>query len=671
MIYDVTPLQIIAAQKVRITFDPSKTTLTDVTAAIKKAGYTPDQPVKDKDDAPKPTGSFLGFANVLFFAVAAIALIVALAEQFGWLEGLLERVPAWVLALTALLGGWKVFVNVVRSSLKGKVISHTLMTVGVIASASAGLWTAALLIVFFMRFGDWLEDVTSERSRQALKELTSLQPQTARVVRNGKEIEVALEDVAEQEIVLVKPGEKIPVDGTIIEGSAPIDEAPITGESFPKDKTVGDIVYAASITQAGFIKVRADKVGQDTTFAHIIRLVEEAESQQAPVQKFADKFTGYYLPAILLFALATFFATGKITNAIAVLAVACACAITMATPVVVLASVGNAARKGLLIKGGLALEQLAKIDALVMDKTGTVTYGKPQLTDLICTGELSRIELLELVASVESRSEHPLARAIITAAEKEKVTVSEPETFEVIPGHGVIGTTNGITCIIGNRRLLAAKNIHITDSAEEEAQSLEQTGKTVFFVTVNQNLAGLIAVADQLRPEVAHALAELKHLGIGKIVMLTGDNSRVANAIASELKVEFKAELLPEDKIAVIQSLQQAGHKVMMIGDGVNDGPALVAADVGLGMGKSGSGVALEAADVILMRDDWSMVPTTLALGKRAARTIRQNLFFTALYNLIGVSAAFVGLLPPTWAAAGQMIPDVIIMLNAARLTRD
>lgn len=662
---------IIAAQKVRVTFDPKTTTLTDLATAIKKAGYTPEQTEKDEDEAQKTAGAGLGFANVLFFAVAAIALLAALAEQFGWLEGVLERVPPWVLGMTALVGGWKVFANVVRATLKGKVISHTLMTVGVIASGAAGLWTAALLIVFFMRFGDWLEDVTSERSRQALKELAGLQPQTARVVRNGKEVEVPVEDVSAQEIVLVKPGEKIPVDGTIVEGSAPIDEAPITGESFPKDKSVGDSVFAASIAQAGFIKVRADKVGQDTTFARIIKLVEEAESQQAPVQKFADKFTGYYLPAILIFALITYFTTGRIVNAIAVLAVACACAITMATPVVVLASVGNAARKGLLIKGGLALEQLARIDTLVMDKTGTLTYGKPQLTDLITIGDHQRDALLKLISSVESRSEHPLARAIVSAAEKEGVTITEPEKFEVVPGQGIRGTVSGVSCVVGNRKLLDAGNITVPESAEQQAQLLEREGKTVFFVAVQETLAGLVAVADQLRSEVVPALAELKRQGIRKIVMLTGDNSRVANAIASTLQVEFKAELMPEDKIAAIRTLQEAGHKVMMIGDGVNDGPALAAADVGLAMGQTGSGVALEAADVALMRDDWSMVPTTIALGRRAARTIRQNLFFTGLYNLVGVAAAFAGLLPPSWAAAGQIIPDVMIMLNSARLARD
>jgi P-type Cu+ transporter len=662
---------IIAAQKVRVTFDPTKTTLTDLTTAIKKAGYTPEETAKREEQAEKSAGGGLAFANVLFFFVAAIALLGALAEQFGWLEGVLERVPSWVLALSALLGGWKVFANVVRATLKGKVISHTLMTVGVIASAATGLWTAALLIVFFMRFGDWLEDVTSERSRQALKELAGLQPQTARVVRNGKEMELPVEDVALQEIVFVKPGEKIPVDGTIIEGSAPIDEAPITGESFPKDKSVGDPVFAASIAQAGFIKIRTDKVGQDTTFAHIIKLVEEAESQQAPVQKFADKFTTYYLPSILLFALVTYFTTGRVSNAIAVLAVACACAITMATPVVVLASVGNAAKKGLLVKGGLALEQLAKIDTIVMDKTGTLTYGKPQLTDLVPVGEHQRDALLKLVASVESRSEHPLAVAIVAAAEKEGILVGEPEKFEVVPGQGVGGTVSGVNCIVGNRKLLGARNINVPDSAEQQAQSLEVGGKTVFFVAVDEKLAALVAVADQLRTEVIPALAELKRLGMRKFVMLTGDNSRVANAIANTLQVEFKAELMPEDKISAIRLLQQAGHKVMMIGDGVNDGPALAAADVGLAMGQTGSGVALEAADVALMRDDWSMVPTTIALGKRAARTIRQNLFFTGLYNLVGVAAAFAGLLPPSWAAAGQIIPDVMIMLNSARLSRD
>lgn len=662
---------IVAAKKVRVVFEPHKTSVTDLTTAIKKAGYTPEQQAEQQESAQKTTTGGLAFANWLFFGVAVVAVLGALAEQFGWLEGVLERVPPWVLLLAVLAGGWKVFGNVVRATLKGKVISHTLMTVGVIASGAAGLWTAALLIVFFMRFGDWLEDVTSERSREALKELAGLQPLTARVLRDGKEVQVGVEDVMPNDIVAVKPGEKVPVDGTVIEGAAPVDEAPITGESFPKDKTVGDSVFAATIVHSGFLKIRADKVGKDTTFSRIIRLVEEAESQQAPVQKFADKFTAYYLPAILLFALVTYVATGQVANAIAVLVVACACAITMATPVVVLASVGNAARKGLLVKGGLALEQLARIDTLVMDKTGTLTYGKPELTNLSSYSQISEDDLLKTVASVEARSEHPLARAIISAAERKGLSLVEPERFDSIAGQGVHGIVSGASCTIGNRRLFAARSIALPPDAEQHAERLEEQGQTVFFIGLDDKFAGLVAVADQLRQEVIPALAELKRQGIKKTVMLTGDNARVARAIATHLGIEYRAELLPEQKITEIRALQELGHKVMMIGDGVNDGPALAAADVGLAMGKTGTGVALEAADVALMRDDWQMVPASINLGRRAARTIRQNLFFTGLYNLVGVAAAFAGLLPPTWAAAGQIIPDVMIMLNSARLSRD
>lgn len=544
------------------------------------------------------------------------------------------------------------------------------MTAGVIASVAIGQWTMAALIVFFMRFADWLEDLTTERSRQALRQLTALQPATAHVLRDGQEYEVPVAEVTMGEVAVVRPGERIPVDGEVIEGQAPVDQSPITGESVPVDKVPGDAVFAATVAQAGFLKVQATKVGSDTTFARIVRLVEETEAHKAPVQRFADRFSAYYLPGVLLLALATYFLTAHVVNAVAVLVVACACAIALATPVVVLASGGNAARRGLLIKGGSGLEQLARVDTVVMDKTGTLTLGTPQVTDVVALSGLAEGDLLRVVAGVESRSEHPLAKAILRAAAARELVPPEPEAVTPLPGRGLLGTLDGHRWAVGNRRLLAEHGAVLEHAQETRAQALEAQGKTVFFVTDEHGIAGLVAVGDTLRPGAKEALAELKGLGVRRLLLLTGDNERVAAAVAKELGLEARANLLPEDKIAAVKALQDEGAVVMMVGDGVNDAPALAQADVGAAMGGGGSDMAIEAADVALMREDWALVPEALRIGRRAARTIRQNLGFTALYNVVGIAFAALGLLPPMWAAAAQSLPDIAIMLNSSRLLR-
>ena len=373
---------------------------------------------------------------------------------------------------------------------------------------------------------------------------------------------------------------------------------------------------------------------------------------------------------MLVIALATFAITGQVLNAVAVLVVACACAIALATPVVVLASVGNAAQRGLLIKGGIALEQLARIDTVVLDKTGTITHGRPRVTDVVPLNGLVERDLLRAVAAVEARSEHPLGKAIVQAAAERGIVLPEPETFTPLPGRGLVGRVEGRTWAVGNRRLLREQGVRLEAADEERAGALEAAGKTAFFVANDAGAAGLVAVADVVRPEAGPALAEIKRLGVRRLVLLTGDNERVAAAIAGELGLEYRANLLPEDKIAAVKDLQAQGAVVMMVGDGVNDAPALAQADVGVAMGAAGTDVALEAADVALMRDDWGMVPEALRIGRRAHRTIRQNLGFTALYNIVGITLAAIGLLPPVLAAAAQSLPDVAIMLNSARLMR-
>ncbi|MCX6022002.1 MAG: heavy metal translocating P-type ATPase [Chloroflexi bacterium] len=340
----------------------------------------------------------------------------------------------------------------------------------------------------------------------------------------------------------------------------------------------------------------------------------------------------------------------------------------MATPVVVLASVGNGARRGLLIKGGLVLEQLARVDTIVMDKTGTLTVGRPRVTDVVLRNGQAEADLLRAAGAIESRSEHPLARALVQAATEQGIRLPEPKSFSTLTGRGVVGIVDDRTWAVGNRRLLVERGVAPDASHEQQAQDLEAAGKTVFFVANEEGVAGLIGVADIIRPEVRSALAELKVLGIRRFLILTGDNERVAAAIAGDLGLDYRAGLLPEDKIAAVRELQASGAVVMMVGDGVNDAPALAQADVGVAMGAAGTDVAIETADVALMRDDWSMAPEALRVGRRAARTIRQNLGFTAAYNVVGIALAFLGILPPVWAATAQSLPDVAVMLNSARL---
>jgi Cu+-exporting ATPase len=662
---------LLAAERATVTYDPAAVDRAAMAAAVASAGYRVPEPSPDHQDVASRgpgVGNVVGWG--VLGLVAAVVLGAAAAERLGILDAAVERVPWWVPAVAIAVGGWPVLRGVVQAALRLQVTSHTLMTAGVLAAVAVGQWATAALIVFFMRFGDWMEELTTGRSRQALEQLVALAPARARVLRDGGEVEVPVAEVAVGDVVLVRPGERLPVDGEVVEGTAPVDQAPITGESLPVDKGPGDPVFAATVAQAGFLKVRATKVGADTTFGRIVRLVEEAEANKAPVQRFADRFSAYYLPTVLGIAVLTYLVTGQVLNAVAVVVVSCACSIVIATPVVVLASVGTAARHGLLIKGGAVIEQLARVDTLVVDKTGTLTRGEPRVTDVVPLNGLAERQLLCAAAAVETRSEHPVGRAIVRAAGERGLTPPEPTAFEAWPGRGVAGTVAGTTWLIGNRRLLAERSVAVDPAIDERAAGLEAAGKTVFFAAAGGAVAGLVGVADVPRPEARAALADLRALGIRRIVVLTGDDERVAAAIASELGVEHRANLLPEEKIAAVRELQAQGAAVMMVGDGVNDAPALAQADVGVAMGGTGTDVAIEAADVVLMRGDWRLVPEAVRVARRGARTIRQNLGFTAVYNVVGIALAAVGVLPPVWAAAAQSLPDVAIMANSARLLR-
>jgi Cd2+/Zn2+-exporting ATPase/Cu+-exporting ATPase len=538
------------------------------------------------------------------------------------------------------------------------------MTFGVLAALAVGQWVTAVIVVIFMRVGDYVENFTTEGARRAVKELSALAPQTARVERGGVEVEVSIGEVSVGEIVIVRPGEKIPVDGVVISGQATIDQAAITGESMPVEAAVGSHVYAATIARLGSLRVKTRQVGLDTTFGRVVKMVEEAEAHRADVQRFADKFSAYYLPIVAGIALLTFLISRDPLATAAVLVVACSCSIALATPVAMLASIGRSARRGLLIKGGKYLETLARADVVLVDKTGTLTLGKPQITDVIPLNGLSSAEVLALAASAERYSEHPLAEAVRVAAAGQNLSLYESQDFEAVPGLGVRAIINGGRVAVGSQRFIPAAE------SLPAARQLEAEGKTLLFVSYNDEPAAVLAAADTIRPDILTALSALKEYGVKHVELLTGDNERTAAALAQELGIHYQANLLPENKIEIVKAYQSKGHTVVMIGDGVNDAPALAQADVGIAMGAAGTDIAIEAAHIALMREDWMLVPELFSTAQRTMGIVKMNLMLTAVYNVAGLTLAAFGFVPPVLAAAAQSLPDLGIMANSARLLR-
>jgi len=654
----------LGTEKAVVRLDPAQVDVPTIRTAVQGAGY--DVPASDSPKVdPVSMGDFNRRLTILLVGVFAIILsVVIFGEGLGLFDFLNDLIPFPLGVVIVLAGGYPVFKNVIRATLKRQIISHTLMTIGVIAALVVGQWVTAALVVVFMRVGDYVENFTTESARRAVKELTSLAPQTARVERDGAEVEVPVAEVKVGETIIVRPGEKIAVDGEVISGQATIDQSAITGESMPIEAASGTHVYAATIAKLGSLRIRTERIGTDTTFGRVVKMVEEAEAHRADVQQIADKFSAWYLPVVAVIAGLTFLFTRNPLSTAAVLLVACSCSFALATPVAMLASVGASAKRGLLIKGGKYLELLAKADVLLVDKTGTLTLGQPQITDVISLNGLSRADLLGLAASVERYSEHPLAEAVRILAREESAALTEPEKFEAIPGHGVKAIINSQTIRVGNRRMIvSAESLPI-------ATDLEAQGKTLLFMERNQELVGVFAASDTLRSEVPNALAEVRSLGIRHIELLTGDNERIASALAEKLRVSYRANLLPQHKIDVVKEYQAKGHIVVMIGDGVNDAPALAQANVGIAMGAAGTDVAIEAAHIALMREDWNLVPDVLKIAKRTMNIVKMNLAFTTAYNLVGLSLAAIGILPPVLAAAAQSLPDIGIMGNSARLLK-
>jgi len=657
---------LLAAEKAIIKLDPAKVDMPAIRRAVASAGDEYSVPETVEVASPLPIGDFNRQLMILLTVVFTVVLsIVIVGEGLGLFKLLETLIPFPIGIAIVIVGGWPVFRNVIRATLKRQIISHTLMTLGVIAALAVGEWVTAALVVIFMRVGEYVENFTTEGARRAVKELTAIAPQTARVDRDGAEVELPVADVKVGEIVIVRPGERVPVDAEVISGQATMDQAAITGESMPVEVSNGSHVFAATIAKLGSLRVKVLRIGVDTTFGRVVKLVEEAEANRADVQRFADKFSAYYLPIVAGIAALTFLISRNPLSTAAVLVVACSCSIALATPVAMLASIGASAKRGLLIKGGKYLEMLARADVVFVDKTGTLTLGKPQITDVVPLNGLSTSDILSLAASAERYSEHPLAEAVRAAARGKNLALDEPHGFEAIPGKGIRAKVNGSQVAIGNHRLIpAAESLPIT-------RELEEQGKTLLFVERNNEVAGILAAEDTLRSEVPTVLTELRSLGIKHIQLLTGDNERTAAALAKTLNVEYRANLLPENKIEIVREYQAKGHTVVMVGDGVNDAPALAQADVGIAMGAAGTDIAIEAAHIALMREDWSLVPEALRIARRTMGIVKMNLGFTALYNVVGLALAAFGFLPPVLAAAAQSLPDVGILSNSARLLRN
>lgn len=537
--------------------------------------------------------------------------------------------------------------------------------------------TSAVLITLII-LGKLFEAKAKGRSSEAIKKLMGLQAKTATVVRDGTEIKILIEEVVAGDIVYVKPGEKIPVDGEIVEGKSAIDESMLTGESIPVDKSIGDVVIGSTINKNGFLKVKATKVGRDTALAQIIKVVEEAQGSKAPIQRVADQISGIFVPVVVVIAIITFavwmiFVTpgdfgGALEKMIAVLVIACPCALGLATPTSIMAGSGRSAEYGILFKGGEHLEATHRLDTVILDKTGTVTNGKPVLTDIIVADGFHEEEILRLVGAAEKNSEHPLAEAIVEGIREKKIDIPSSETFEAIPGFGIESVVEGKQLLIGTRRLMKKFNIDI-EEVSKSMEELEREGKTAMLIAIDKEYAGIVAVADTVKDTSKAAIARLKKMGLD-VVMITGDNTQTAQAIAKQVGIDHViAEVLPEGKAEEVKKLQANGKKVAMVGDGINDAPALATANIGMAIG-TGTDVAMEAADITLIRGDLNSIANAIFMSKMTIRNIKQNLFWALAYNALGIPIAALGFLAPWVAGAAMAFSSVSVVLNALRLQR-
>ncbi len=706
-----------ATEKATVTYDPQKVRLVALRQGIEKLGYKAlgtEKNTVDEDKIRKEKEIRVMWIKFIVSAAFGIPLLyIAMAPMLVWprlpVPGFLDpmnypliyALVEILLTIPIVIAGYRFYTVGFKALLKRSPNMDSLIAIGTSAAIIYSLYstyqiaigdfvsvdklyfeTAGVIITLIM-LGKTLEAVSKGRTSEAIKKLMGLAPKTAIVISNGQEIETPIDEVEIGDIILVKPGEKIPVDGIVMEGHTTVDESMLTGESMPIDKKAGDKVFAATINANGVIRFEAKKVGADTALSQIIKLVEDAQGSKAPIAKMADIVSGYFVPVVCLIAVLVFAAwllggeslVFALTIFISVLVIACPCALGLATPTAIMVGTGKGAEYGILIKGGEALETTHKVNTIVFDKTGTITEGKPEVTDIIPAGSITRQRLLQVAASAEKGSEHPLGAAIVRGAEREKLSFLTSEQFEAIPGHGIEVTIGGIRTLIGNKKLMDDRNISLQELAME-SDRLALEGKTPMYIAMDEKIAGIIAVADVVKESSAKAIAKLNEMGI-EVAMITGDNRKTAEAIAKQVGIaRVLAEVLPQDKSNEVKKLQQEGRKVAMVGDGINDAPALTQADVGIAIG-SGTDVAMESADIVLMKSDLMDVPTAIQLSKSTIRNIKQNLFWAFAYNTLGIPVAagllylFGGpLLNPVIAAAAMALSSVSVLTNALRLKR-
>jgi len=708
----------LATEKARVEFNPDKISMEEIMAAIEKLGYGAAIPKKikqDEDRVRKQKEIKILWTKFIVSAVFSFPLLyIAMAPMIPFVQLPLPKLldmmnyPLFfaltqVFLVIPVIGvGYKFYTVGFKSLIGYSPNMDSLIAIGTTAAVlfsiyntwqiAAGNFKAveslyfetAGVIITLILLGKSLEAVSKGRTSEAIKKLMGLAPKTALIIKDGVEKEIPIEEVGTGDIIIVKPGAKIPVDGTVVEGHTAIDESMLTGESMPVDKKEGDAVYAASLNTTGTIKFKAEKIGSDTALAQIIKLVEDAQSSKAPIAAMADKVSGVFVPVVctiaLLAGIAWFFGSGgnlkfALTIFISILVIACPCALGLATPTAIMVGTGKGAENGILIKSGEALETAHKISTIVFDKTGTITEGKPTVTDILAVKAAEADNLLQITASAEKSSEHPLGQAIVAGAQDKGLELLKVNSFNSITGYGIEAALGGQTILAGNRKLMDEREISLR-ALEADSDRLAGEGKTPVYVAINGRLAGIVAVADVVKPSSKSAIESLRKMGI-EVVMITGDNRKTADAISKQVGIDYVlAEVLPRDKSNEVKKLQGEGRKVAMVGDGINDAPALAQADIGIAIG-SGTDVAMESADIVLMRSQLTDVPTAINLSKRTIRNIKQNLFWAFGYNVVGIPIAagvlhlFGGpLLNPIFAAAAMSLSSVSVLTNALRLKR-
>ncbi len=669
-------------EKAQVVYDEELLDRATIEREIRGLGYR----VRDEDgaaDAANGSGPphgderrVLGMAPPL-----ALSLLAGAALAVGWVGESFLGLPRWaavgLFVLAYVAGGWDATRHAVRAALKRRFDIDILMVVAALGAATLGAWAEGALLLFLFSLGHALEHYAMDRARGAIRALADLTPKTARVRRDGREQEIAVSALRIGDVVIVRPGERLPADGRVISGTSSVDQAPITGESLPVAKAGGDQVFAGTINGDGSLEVETTKSPEDTTLARVIHAVENAQSAKAPSHRFTDRFQRTFTPIILVvtalvIAVPPLFGVAfpdSFRRAMVLLVAASPCALALATPSAILAGIARAARSGVLIKGGAHLENAGTAQVVVFDKTGTLTKGRPEVTDVWSGGAVEEDEILRLAAAIETRSGHPLAAAIVTAAEARRLPLPEVADFESVTGKGLSGTVAGARVLVGNDKLIEGAGLAVPNALAERHAALEREGKTSMLVAKEGAVVGLIAVRDEPRASAKAAIAALKAQGVKHVVMLTGDNQRVADALGRELGIdEVHAGLLPEDKVTQIEALQARYGKVVMVGDGVNDAPAMATADVGIAMGGAGTDVALETADIALMADDLSKLPYAVALSRASRRMIVQNLIISLGVIALLVPSALLGLATIGIAIVLHESSTLVVVANALRL---